>query len=311
MKLLIIGDLHGNKPNIHFKDFDAIIAPGDFCSDKHLRPLYLKWFQYVNTNKDTEHNFDSFAKEVLKVKKTQLVKGETKSLNTGRKIMEFLNSFGKPVFIVPGNWDQSYLGKEVPDKGLGKRNVEYYLSIYKKFSSKRTNKKLTKNLKNIYDCQFKLYNFRGFNIMGYGLSNFPERPNLNRFKSKKQRSQIKKSYGNLFNILSIEYKKKNKNYPTIFLTHNVPYNTKLDLVISKGSYAHKKHYGSRITLDFCKKYHPLLCIGGHMHEHFGKQKIGKTTCINAGFGSKVNTLIDLDEKKGKIRSIKFYPKTYG
>lgn len=31
MKLLIIGDLHGNKPKIHFKDFDAIIAPGIFA----------------------------------------------------------------------------------------------------------------------------------------------------------------------------------------------------------------------------------------------------------------------------------------
>ena len=46
-KFLIIGDLHGNKPLIHFKDFDAIIAPGDFCSDKYLRPYLNKWFEYV------------------------------------------------------------------------------------------------------------------------------------------------------------------------------------------------------------------------------------------------------------------------
>jgi hypothetical protein len=33
MKFLVVGGLHGNKPNIYFEGFDAIIAPGDFCSD--------------------------------------------------------------------------------------------------------------------------------------------------------------------------------------------------------------------------------------------------------------------------------------
>ena len=31
--LLIMGDLHGQKPEIYAHDFDAVIAPGDFCSD--------------------------------------------------------------------------------------------------------------------------------------------------------------------------------------------------------------------------------------------------------------------------------------
>jgi len=30
---LILGDMHGRKPNIHFKNFDAILCVGDFCSD--------------------------------------------------------------------------------------------------------------------------------------------------------------------------------------------------------------------------------------------------------------------------------------
>ena len=33
LKFLIVGDLHGEKPNIHFKNFDAIIVPGDICGD--------------------------------------------------------------------------------------------------------------------------------------------------------------------------------------------------------------------------------------------------------------------------------------
>ena len=306
MKFLIIGDLHGNKPEIHFKDFDAIIAPGDFCSDKYERPLWKEWFSYVNKNKkNLKHDFNSFVRKVLKIKKSTLKQYEVKSLKEGRKILKYLNSFNKPVFIVPGNWDKSYLGKEESSKS-GKDPFKRYQNIYRMFSAKTTNKILTKGLKNIYDCQFKLYKFKGINIVGYGLSSFPERPPLRKIKSKQQKVKIVKKYQELFHRLVKAYQVKEKKYPTLFLTHNVPYNTKLDVVISKGSYAHNKHYGSQIAREFCKKYQPLVCIGGHIHEHFGKDKLGKTTIINAGFGSYVNTLLEI--KENKITKLKFYKK---
>ncbi len=31
MRLLALGDLHGMKPKFYFKNFDYILAPGDFC----------------------------------------------------------------------------------------------------------------------------------------------------------------------------------------------------------------------------------------------------------------------------------------
>ena len=43
-----------------------------------------------------------------------------------------------------------------------------------------------------------------------------------------------------------------------------------------------------------------------MHEYFGKEKIGKTTLINCGFGPKVNTLLEIEN--GKIKKIKFVNK---
>lgn len=51
------------------------------------------------------------------------------------------------------------------------------------------------------------------------------------------------------------------------------------------------------------KYKPLVCIGGHMHEHYGKIKLGKTVCIAAGFGSNANTLLEIE--KGKVKRIRF------
>ena len=41
-----------------------------------------------------------------------------------------------------------------------------------------------------------------------------------------------------------------------------------------------------------------------MHEHFAKQKLGKTICMNTGFGSYVNILMEL--KGNKIRKLEFY-----
>ena len=34
MKILVLGDLHGEKPKLRIKDFDAIVCFGDVCSDK-------------------------------------------------------------------------------------------------------------------------------------------------------------------------------------------------------------------------------------------------------------------------------------
>ena len=44
MKFLILGDLHGHIPKIYFKDFDAIITPGDFCDGSKIRKIiFNKW----------------------------------------------------------------------------------------------------------------------------------------------------------------------------------------------------------------------------------------------------------------------------
>ncbi|MDP4012889.1 MAG: hypothetical protein Q8R00_04770 [Candidatus Nanoarchaeia archaeon] len=53
-----------------------------------------------------------------------------------------------------------------------------------------------------------------------------------------------------------------------------------------------------------EKHQPLVCVGGHMHEHFRKCKIGRTTAINAGFGSFVNVWMEILEDK--IKKIEFY-----
>ena len=84
----------------------------------------------------------------------------------------------------------------------------------------------------------------------------------------------------------------------------MPFNTKLDKITDKKSLRYGYHYGSLVARKMIDKYRPLVCIGGHMHEHFGKDKVGKTICINAGFGSYVNTFLEL--KGDKIKKLEFY-----
>jgi len=305
MKILVIGDLHGRMPKIHFKDFDCIIQVGDVCSDKKFRPYVDLWFKLLKKDPENAPNTEELIIE--DIGKKGYKKLEKDSLEKGKEILKFLNSFGKPIFMVAGNWDESYGFSRIKDPD--KSDYHSRKAFYDRYLGDEINSKLIKGLKNIQNCMYKNHVFSEINFLGYGLSSGAELLKKKGKKldvSKKQFEVLKKSLNKIFNKLSSAFKKRNKKFPTIFISHNVPYNTKLDVVKDKDNYADKMHLGSSIARKFCEKYQPLLCVGGHIHEHFGKTKIGKTTVINAGFGKDANVLIDLDEEKGKIRKIEFY-----
>lgn len=304
MKILAIGDLHGRKPKIHFRDFDCIIQVGDVCDDREIKPYIKKWFVTIKKDEvNTPSDSDKFIEKMIGLK--GLRKIEKNSLEVGRKIMEYLNGFGKPVFFVPGNWDQSYGKTKIKSLDNDFNSRKYFYDAY---LGKKVNPKLVKGLKNIIDCQYKNNFCCGINFIGYGLSSGPEflKNKGRKLKlTKKQFLVLKMDLSKIFANLYSAYSKRDKRYSTIFLTHDIPYETKLDTVNDKKSYAYKKHLGSQVARKFCEKYQPLICIGGHMHEGAGKDKIGKTVVINPGYGVDAQVLIDIDETKGKIRSIKF------
>jgi Icc-related predicted phosphoesterase len=118
--------------------------------------------------------------------------------------------------------------------------------------------------------------------------------------------KLQKQFNLTYNKLSLLFEKSTK--PIIFVPHNVPFDTKLDQINNPKSPRNGQHFGSVIARDLIEKHQPILCVGGHMHEGFGKDKIANTTCINAGFGGDVNTLVEIDVDKQKIIKIDFLGK---
>jgi len=281
MKFLIVGDLHGNKPIIKRKGFDAIIAPGDFCSDAP-RKFMFKALKKRLENPELKINWYDITG---KVKAKEMI---NKSLSDGRLILEELNSYEVPVYIVPGNWD--WFKEKKPDWGFLKKN--HY-------------KRLIKGLKNIKDCYHKIIDIDDYEIIGHGVTSGPEYPqydqDLERF-TEKELLVKKKDYDNLFNKVNKLFNKASK--PVIFLSHNVPFNTPIDVINNPASPRNGQHFGSLIAREMINEHQPLVCIGGHMHEHHTKCLINKTTCINAGYGSKVNTWLEL--VYNQIINLKFF-----
>lgn len=282
MRILIVGDLHGKKPKIHFKDFDYIIAPGDFCSDDPRKYMFMalkKELESLDSKKSEWYNIIGMKKAKRMIKK---------SLRDGRKILKFLNSLEVPVYIVPGNWDWTE-DKDSNSSFLKKNNYA----------------NMIKNISNIKDVHNKKLKIGDFEVIGYGISSGPEYPQNTadlKLYTKKELKKKKIEYKKEIKKVESLFKKASK--PIIFLSHNVPFNTSLDKITNRQSPRYGEHYGSLIAKKVIEKYQPLLCIGGHMHEHFGMCKIKNTTCINAGFGSDINTSIELEN--WKIKKIKFY-----
>jgi Icc-related predicted phosphoesterase len=284
MRFLIVGDLHGAIPKIQVKEFDAIIAPGDFCSDelrtydfisemikRGMNPfLDYEWYDIVGRKK---------AKEMV-----------DQSVLAGRKILQKLNSFGKPVYIVPGNWDWTLY----QDSDWEYLRKDHYGRTFKGLS----------NVKNLYHRSLDIGEFV---LVGHGIypgPEFPQHEDVLSMMSKGELVAAKKRYKRIFSKVGPLVKKAKK--PVIFLTHNVPFNTPLDMITDKRSTRYGLHYGSVVAREVVDKYQPLVCIGGHMHEHFGKCMLGETTCINAGFGAEVNVLVEI--KGGKVIKTEFWKK---
>lgn len=299
VKILVVGDLHGRIPRIHFKDFDYILMTGDICSDDGFRRMYKKWFSLLKKLGDDAPSPEKLMKQMYGEGSEKMY--EKKNLEKGREILSKMNSFGVPVLFVPGNWDQSYGKTRI--KNMDKSDYNRLRSIIDRWFTLRSNKELLQGFENVYDLQFGLYKSDRVNFIGYGLTNNVDdfgkkikEKNIPRIKKEELREEFKNILLRLPKLWSF----RNKKVPTIFCSHNMPYGV-MDKSLDKKSYAYKKSLGSWIARKFCLDKKPEICVGGHLHEYYGKRKLGKTVVINAGFGRDAQVLIDINDKSGKFK----------
>ena len=284
MKILLFGDFHGKIKKINNEDFDIIISAGDFfgLSEKayklalKLRKLKFMVSKFKDAkfkNPDQERKYlkeyKYFEKKYLQI----LKKEERQNFANARKILEYLDSFGKPVFTLPGNWESP---PPFIDHSL----------VYRQ--SMRKYKFLINGFSNITELHMKEKLFGGFSFIGLGLTQMPENiyyENPRIAKIFYEGSSHLRLYNHWIKKMNILFKKAmNRKNEIVFISHNQPYNTALDLISDKRSPAYGEHYGSCVVRKLIEDYQPLIFLGAHMHESKGKCLIGKTVCVNPGFG---------------------------
>ena len=282
MRILLLGDLHGKLPRIDFKGFELVLSTGDFCPVSS-REYKFKVIQEKLKDPSYSRNwYDLVGKE----KAIEMIRAD---LEKGREALEKLDSLGIPVLTVPGNTDHFRR-----QSGLRFEAEDHY-------------RELLSGLKNVKDCHLRLESFGGFQVIGHGTPDgSPEYPqydeDLERFtpeQLEKKRKEYKKTLSDLDALF------REASGPVIFLSHNVPFGTCLDLIEMKSSPRHGWHYGSVAASEMIKKHQPPVFIGGHMHECTGTDRMGKTLCINVGTGT---VLLELSGKG--VKSLDFKPDPY-
>ncbi len=283
-RFLIISDLHGAMPRLDVRGYDAIIAPGDFCSDG-LREFFMDlgaamarapglvkpWYDILGRRK---------AKAAVE-----------RSLKDGRRVLERLNRAGVPVFLVPGNWD--WTSEPGADWTYLRRDHFAHL---------------LKGLDNLVNCYHRLALWNGYAVIGHGVTSGPEFPQHAAERARYSHAELRllrrhyrlllAGMGRLFALA------KAQGAPVLFLSHNVPYNTAVDKITDSASFRAGRHFGSVLARELVLAHRPPVCVGGHMHEHFGACRLGRTVVINAGFGPQRNVLLEMEGRQ--IRALRFF-----
>ena len=284
MKILAIGDFHGKFPKkferlIKKEKIDLVISNGDYC-DFTLRKDFFK-YMYAT---------DIYLWDVIGKKKYK--EGVKKDLVSGESVLKKLNSLEVPIVGVVGNLDHSKYDEATDyvkvNKKYNKKYVNWTWSFQDFFGP------FKKKYKKIKWINYSYYKIGGYVFIGWPRSSFPGRVKSRAYK--RQRKKMDKLFK--------KFNKENKERKLIFVAHNVPYNTKLDLITSKEAHERAKgvHYGAKLSRRLIDRYQPILAIGGHIHESKGKQKLGKTLVVNPGAVHEGNAAIV--EINGKIK-VKF------
>jgi Icc-related predicted phosphoesterase len=275
MKILVVGDCHGEKPEIEdaAEKADVILAVGDICGDSDR----MRDAMFASMDSEKEW-YDVLGREEAR-------DAVERSLEEGEKVLEYLDSFNTPVFVVPGNWDWN--GEEESWEFLAENRFQ---ELVEKFSS-------------IHNINGESFRDSDLCYIGYGPCPGPEVPQHDDEKpeNREEMEEIRHEYRRQRQEIEELFQEAEK--PVIFLSHNVPHETSLDRIENPDSPADGRHYGSMVVKDMIEKFQPALNAAGHMHEGYGQEKVEETLALNAGLHS--NVLVEV--VNGEVEKVDFRP----
>jgi len=255
MKILAIGDIHGNLEKIKkipINEIDLILLNGDIGQATLARK---RFFENVKRKQQGLPKLEYTSKD----RKEDYLEIHNSTLS----ILKYLAEKSK-VYTIKGNVGISSLSK------INKDNKKYHLNL------PSTLEKI-KQIKNIYLPKNCFRNINGLKI-GF-LEYFIDSSWIKEFKEKdkKKIKEAKKETEKAKRILD------NFGMVDILICHQPPFGY-LDKVDFPGIPQNwkGKHAGSKLILDYIKKYSPKYVFCGHIHEGKGNVKIGKTEVYNLG-----------------------------
>jgi len=251
MKICVLGCFHGRFPK-KLKDAakkcDVIISTGDYGGNDELRNTIFRNFG----NRD-------IISILGKKKAAKLLRDD---YECGAKIIRELGKLGIKTYSIDGNWDFKTMRYY---NALLSRRLKTYPNIMKDNRIIFMNHRLRK----IGNLQ--LYPHGGLmlaSIFHTAESGFDEKNRKHYLKwHKKQESEL--------------LARKSRNLD-LMITHCPPYGY-FDVV----KYAGKNpingwHVGFKPYTEYIRKYQPRIFLCGHMHEHQGIRRLGRTTIISHG-----------------------------
>jgi len=269
MKILAIGDPHGNLEKIRkipMKGIDLILINGDLGKADFARK---RFFENIKRKKEglKELKYDG------KSAKTAYKEIFDSTLN----VLKYLSKFSS-VYSLLGNVGDNM----VKDSEVKKDEKKYKIKL----------PYLGREIKKIKNFHLAINRLRKLNGLKIGfLEYFTDESWVKEFKPSDYKKSMKKAKKETEKAKKILKNFKNLD---ILICHQPPYGI-LDKV--SGKYGAPKNYigkhaGSKVILDYIKKYQPKYVFCGHIHEGEGKAKIGKTEIYNLGVaGHKIIELI--------------------
>ena len=279
MKILCISDLHGKFPNRLYsfakeKKPDLILAAGDITESDTLRKLQFENWDILHKQKKTIE--DLIGKKRYKM----ILKSSAES---ARDMLAKLNRLDAPVILIEGNAE--HCAESLAPYNLQKLGIE---NIALQFENILL---LDKSFIEVDDIAIITHG-------GYrGIKSKAKKDSKTSLKYAAHKKQYIKELECLF-------KNMKDRKRSIFLTHDIPFNMKMDLVDMKSSPMHGRHVGDDIYRLFIEKYQPAINICGHMHENQGQEMLKNTIVANCGYAHDGECCVL--KMKDKKTTVKFY-----